>query len=321
MKKLLLKLIALVVASISLLGCVACGPGDNDDDTPPTPTCNHDYVIVEDVPHVKATKNVNPAAGFNETVVTEYDPDEYGHLVYKCTKCEDTYNKYYRGHSIKGCNMRQFPSSIPTDLTICSECGTKEKTIENHTCLGCGTLCDPNVIYTNNAIFGAYKYINDKGEAKWYMPRTYLNKNNPELAGPRVELASVVRGRPITKILSNSLNLNSQYRYIMILPGLLETIGDDSLSYANSMPGIWLPKTIKEIGKKAFYENEKFYDIYYEGTLMDWKNVKLVQSWNGMDSPSPSGCDKIGGSDGKTSYPGKGDGCWLRASDGNLKLN
>ncbi len=271
MKKTLIRLIATLLIVCFSTVLFACGSG-SDGDGPTTPSaCEHDYQVIEDRPHNK--------------------PNEYGTVVLECTKCEDSYEQKYFGHSIKGCKQGDSLTEMP-DLNECYFCHD----IENHTC-PCGVVCDFNVIYglvnskKNVAIKSAYTYL-VKGEAKGYFsPSTSTT--------PTIPVATIYGGKIVTKVEDSALIRTAYYRGIFYFPGLVETIGDYVLDNHNVMDGVWIPKTVKEIGKKAFYSSDRMNIIKYEGTCLEFEQIVKGSNWN---SGIASGC-KLEASDGTITIP------------------
>ena len=109
-KKRLVKLISLML--ILCLSCTyfACGGGDNGENPPPVVCEKHDYQVKEDRPHL--------------------DPEAYGTVVMECTKCKDSYEQKYFGHSIKGCDLAPLFNQRPANIEECAYCHD----ISNHTC-------------------------------------------------------------------------------------------------------------------------------------------------------------------------------------------
>lgn len=287
-KKILLKVIALVLLLSFSMVCFACGDGGGE--TPP-PACDHNYQVKEDRPHSK--------------------PDEYGVVVLQCSECNHTYEQPYKGHSIKGCEAEPLrnPNStikktLTKDNTKCYGCND----INNHTC-NCGEVCNVNVFYgyaSNNriAINGAYFYLNSLGEQVRYFGATSGSN-----MGPKLVLATIFDGRIVTEVFASALQI-PYLRYSIDFPGLLEKIGDRCATGCNVIQGVWIPKTLKSIGASAFFNNSYMKSITYEGTCLQFDNI-------------PKGNDWLGAEAGKTipGYGNGGNGCKLDASDGTKALN
>ena len=286
MKKTLIRLIAMLLLVSFSTVFFACG-GDNGENPPPV-TCEHDYQVKEDRPHT--------------------DPEEYGTVVMECTKCKDSYEQKYFGHSIKGCDLAPLFGQRPANKEECAYCHD----ISNHTC-ACGTVCDVNVFYryasgNRIAIYGSYYYLNTSGGKVYYFP-TNTSNASPERMGPKVTVATIFDGKIVSKVDANSFNL-AYYRHVFYFPGLVESIGEYVLAYNNVMIGAWLPKTVKSIGANAFYSSERMAKLYYEGTRLEFEQVEKGSGWL-----SAQVADQFPG------YYGGGDGCRLIASDGELLLN
>lgn len=289
MKKTLIRLIAmLLIVSFSTV-FFACGGGDDGDNPTPPTVCEHDYQVKEDRPHT--------------------DPEEYGTVVMECTKCKDSYEQKYFGHSIKGCDLEPLFGQKPANIEECAYCHD----ISNHTC-PCGTVCDVNVFYryasgNRIAIYGAYFYLDpDTPTGKpSYFP-TNTSNASPDKMGPKVELATIYDGKIVAEVDASSFNL-SPFRHTLYFPGLVESIGDYVAAYNNVMIGAWLPKTVKRIGANAFYSSERMAKLYYEGTCIEFEQIVKGDGWLGGEK--------------EAAFPGHygGDGCRLIASDGELLLN
>lgn len=286
MKKTLIRLIAvLLLVSFSTV-FFACGGGDDDGDNPTPPvTCEHDYQVKEDRPHT--------------------DPEEYGTVVLECTKCKDSYEQKYFGHSIKGCDLAPLFGQKPANIEECAYCHD----ISNHTC-PCGTVCDVNVFYryaSNNriAIYGAYFYLSAKGDKISYFGSTTTTN-----LGPTMPVATIFDGRIVSEVDANGLGPTGYYRHTFYFPGLCEKIGNYVASSHNVMKGVWIPKTVKSIGANAFYSNERMGTILYEGTCLEFQRIEKGSGWLGAENNSAL-----------PGYYGGGEGCRLYASDGDMLLN
>ena len=247
----------------------------------------HDYQIKEDRPHT--------------------DPESYGTLVMACTKCKDSYERKYFGHSIKGCDLAPLFNQKPTSLEECAYCHD----ISNHTC-PCGTVCDVNVFYRHLsedkvAIYGSYYYLNASGGKVIYFPTT--NATSGPNSGPKVVLATIFAGKIVSEVDASAFNI-SYYRHTLYFPGLVESIGNYVAAYNNVMVGIWLPKTLTYIGSNAFYSSERMAKIYYEGTCLEFEQIVKGSDWL-----SAQVVDQYPG------YYAGGEGCRLIASDGEVLLN
>ena len=284
MKKTLIRLIAmLLIVSFSTV-FFACGGGDDGDNPTPPTVCEHDYQVKEDRPHL--------------------DPEAYGTVVMECTKCKDSYEQKYFGHSIKGCDLAPLFNQRPANIEECAYCHD----ISNHTC-PCGTVCDVNVFYryasgNRIAIYGSYFYLNEQGDKVIYFPTdSSISKNIV------ITLATIFDGRIVSIVDASAFNL-AAYRTYIDFPGLVETIGDKAGAWCNMLTKVWLPKTVKSIGKHAFYESDRLSSIYYEGTLAEFNRIEIGDGW--------LSAEKLENEPGKGSG---GEGCRLYASDGNFLLN
>ena len=286
MKKSIIRFIAMMLLLSFSSVFFACGGNDGDDPTPP-PVCEHDYQVKEDRPHT--------------------NPEEYGTVVMECTKCEVSYEQKYFGHSIKGCDLEPLFNQKPTNIEECAYC----KDISNHTC-PCGEVCDVNVFYRYTsggriAIYGAYFYRNANGGQEGYFPTT---GTSAAALGPKMTVATIFDGKIVSEVDASGMGPTGYYRHIFYFPGLVEKIGESVLSKHNVMKGVWLPKTVKEIGSNAFYSNERMDTIRYEGTILEFDLINKGSGWLGGEKES--------------AYPGhynNGEGCRLYASDGELLLN
>ena len=278
MKKTLIRLIAMLLLVSFSTVFFACGGGDNG-----AVVCEkHDYQVKEDRPHT--------------------DPEAYGTVVMECTKCKDTYEQKYFGHSIKGCDLAPLFGQRPADREDCAYCHD----LSNHTC-PCGTVCDVNVFYryaSNNriAIYGSYYFLKADGGKSIYFPTSGTS-------GLKVAVATIFDGKIVSEVDASAFRL-AYYRHVFYFPGLVESIGDYVLAYNNVMIGAWLPKTVKSIGAHAFYSSERMAKLYYEGTRLEFEQVEKGSSWLAGEK--------------EAAFPGHyngGDGCILMASDGELLLN
>ena len=287
MKKTLIRLIAmLLIVSFSTV-FFACGGGDDGDNPTPPTVCEHDYQVKEDRPHL--------------------DPEAYGTVVMECTKCKDTYEQKYFGHSIKGCDLAPLFNQRPANIEDCAYCHD----LSNHTC-PCGTVCDVNVFYryasgNRIAIYGSYYFLKADGGKDYYFPTT--NASSGPNSGPKVVLATIFDGKIVSEVDASAFNLG-YFRHTLYFPGLVESIGNYVAAWNNVMTGAWLPKTVKSIGKNAFYSNERMAKLYYEGTRLEFEQVEKGSGWLNAQV-----ADQLPG------YYGGGDGCRLIASDGELLLN
>ena len=279
MKKTLIRLIAMLLLVSFSTVFFACG-GDNGENPSPT-VCKHDYQVIEDRPHT--------------------DPEAYGTVVMECAKCKDTYEQKYFGHSIKGCDLAPLFGQKPADIKECAYCHD----LSNHTC-PCGTVCDVNVFYryasgNRIAIYGCYYYLKADGGKSIYFSTTGTS-------GP-IAVATIFDGKIVSEVDASAFYL-AKYRHTLYFPGLVETIGDYVCEKNNVMIGAWLPKTVKSIGKNAFYSSEKMANLYYEGTLLEFEQVEKGSGW-------------LAGEE-EAAFPGHangGNGCRLIASDGKRFLN
>ena len=251
------------------------------------PLEDHDYQVKEDRPHL--------------------DPEAYGTVVMECTKCKDTYEQKYFGHSIKGCDLAPLFGQKPANIEDCAYCHD----LSNHTC-PCGTVCDVNVFYryasgNRIAIYGSYYYLNASGGKVNYFPVT--SNASPDKMGPKVELATIFDGKIVAEVDASAFNL-AYFRHTLYFPGLVESIGNYVAAYNNVMTGAWLPKTVKSIGANAFYSNERMGTILYEGTCLEFQRIEKGSGWLGAENNSAL-----------PGYYAGGEGCRLIASDGDVLLN
>lgn len=69
-----------------------------------------------------------------------------------------------------------------------------------------------------------------------------------------------------------------------IMWSCVEELADGAFSKCESLPTeIYLPKSIKRIGKDIFGDNENFPVIYYEGTIDEWKRIETATPFEAFE--------------------------------------
>ena len=61
----------------------------------------------------------------------------------------------------------------------------------------------------------------------------------------------------------------------IIIPSGVTRIGKLSFDNCQKLEEVIIPKTVKEIGKSAFYYSTNLKNIYYEGSVAEWENIKI----------------------------------------------
>lgn len=64
------------------------------------------------------------------------------------------------------------------------------------------------------------------------------------------------------------------------IPNGVTRIGDRAFAYCSSLNDITIPNSVKSIGGDAFYNCKALKYIRYDGTMVQWKKMKLSNGWN-----------------------------------------
>ena len=87
----------------------------------------------------------------------------------------------------------------------------------------------------------------------------------------------------------------------IVLPDSLEVIGNEAFAECGLLKDITIGKGIRQIGDKAFYNDIRFTELKFGGTVAQWNQVQLGSQWswdNNYTKNAPS-CEKVICSDGE----------------------
>lgn len=60
----------------------------------------------------------------------------------------------------------------------------------------------------------------------------------------------------------------------------MTSIVNETFYHADQMKAIYIPRSVKSIGRSAFDECDGLQDIYYSGSEADWANMKVESTGN-----------------------------------------
>ena len=119
----------------------------------------------------------------------------------------------------------------------------------------------PSVTYVgSNAFYDAYglDYIYIEDVASW----CNIEFNDPEFYFFFADL--VMDGKIVTTL---------------TIPEGVRKISKYAFYYKQKLETVFISKSVTEIGWEAFYECQNLSTVYYQGTMEEWKKVKLGGNW------------------------------------------
>ena len=134
------------------------------------------------------------------------------------------------------------------------------------------------------------KGINDSSEIIKIPPRVDINGNNVEVSGFSV---NAFKGNTnITDLIFTRLDP------VFMGPFLFSGNFTGALAGCSNLRRITIPSSITKIGEGTFMGCDKLEDIYYEGSIEDWKKIKITHEIYEVDFgkqlPGMPVCEKIG---------------------------
>ena len=194
------------------------------------------------------------------TVDTDPTETEKGLAKANCTVCEHT---------------------CTTELPALNETDYKIEVVDSETKLYSYTIDNSDVeIYVSNyQFFEVYDYVADKLLG-------YKIRAGKEITTEKLVLPSTYKGMPIVKIMEDGFW--GSYIKEIVIPEGVTSIEDDAFISCENLEKITLPSTIKSIGDPSVSYLEggaafpSFNDLYYNGTVESWCNVKLNKYANPM---------------------------------------
>lgn len=83
----------------------------------------------------------------------------------------------------------------------------------------------------------------------------------------------------VTKIGNSAFMQNGGLESISIPEGVTE-IGNSAFYLCNNLRSIILPHSLKKIGQQAFFYDWQLTNIYYDGTMAEWKEIEKGSVWD-----------------------------------------
>lgn len=75
------------------------------------------------------------------------------------------------------------------------------------------------------------------------------------------------------------LVMNGKIVTTLTIPEGVNKISRYAFNLREHLEALYIPKSVTEIGWEAFYECRNLSSVYYQGTMEEWKNVKLGGNW------------------------------------------
>ena len=144
-------------------------------------------------------------------------------------------------------------------------------------------LIDDKFAYLSGGVVFGYLLCDSVYEYSQFGVLGYTENGSPVYNGLGT-IEDIVVGNGITELMYCAFNGAECLKNVTLLEGV-ESIGANAFSESRALQTLTIPQSVKEIGEAAFFNCTNLADIYYGGSMDEWKRL-CPETWWFAGTPS-----------------------------------